>query len=94
MNLPNIGDTSWIKPQKMVGVWWEMHVGKSSWDYSGGQVGSQQSTKVPHGANTANVKRYIDFAAKHGIYRMYWWKDGIQVGKTGLVNGKKMFLIL
>ena len=60
-------DVSWIKPQKMIGVWWEMHVGKSSWDYSGGQVGSQQATKVPHGANTANVKRYIDFAAKNGI---------------------------
>lgn len=57
----------WVKPQKMVGVWWEMHVGKSSWDYSGGQVGSQQATRVPHGATTANVKRYIDFAARHGI---------------------------
>ena len=62
-----IGSTDFIKPQKFVGVWWEMHVGKSSWDYSGGQVGSQQSSKVPHGANTANVKRYIDFAAKHGF---------------------------
>lgn len=60
-------DVSWIKPQKFVGVWWEMHVGKASWDYSGGQVGSQQATKVPHGANTANVKRYIDFAAKNGF---------------------------
>lgn len=63
----NVKDPSFIKPQKFVGVWWEMHVGKSSWDYSGGQVGSQQATKVPHGANTANVKRYIDFASKHGI---------------------------
>ena len=62
-----IADPSWIKPQKFVGVWWEMHVGVSSWDYSGSQVGSQQAKKVPHGANTANVKRYIDFAAKHGI---------------------------
>ncbi|MEQ1676041.1 MAG: glycoside hydrolase family 97 protein [Chitinophagaceae bacterium] len=62
-----IQDVSWIKPQKMVGVWWEMHVGKSSWDYSGEQVGSQQATKVPHGATTANVKKYIDFAAKNGI---------------------------
>lgn len=62
-----VSETSWIKPKKYVGVWWEMHVGKSSWDYSGGQVGSQQATKVPHGANTANVKRYIDFAAKHGF---------------------------
>ncbi|MEO5563587.1 MAG: glycoside hydrolase family 97 protein [Chitinophagaceae bacterium] len=58
---------SWVKPQKFVGVWWEMHVGKSSWDYSGSQVGSQQATRVAHGANTANVKRYIDFAAKNGI---------------------------
>lgn len=62
-----IQDVSWIKPQKMVGVWWEMHVGKSSWDYSGEQVGSQQATKVPHGATTANVKKYIDFAAKNDI---------------------------
>jgi glucan 1,4-alpha-glucosidase len=68
LNEPStLPDPSWIKPQKMVGVWWEMHVGKSSWDYSGSQVGSQQATKVPHGANTANVKRYIDFAAKNGI---------------------------
>src|SRR5688572_18048691 len=68
LNEPSkVGNTSFIKPQKYVGVWWEMHVGKSSWDYSGGQVGSQQATKVPHGANTANVKRYLDFAAKHGF---------------------------
>ncbi|MBI3137704.1 MAG: glycoside hydrolase family 97 protein [Sphingobacteriales bacterium] len=59
--------SEWVKPQKMVGVWWEMHVGKSSWDYSGGQVGSQQASRVPHGATTANVKRYIDFAAGNGI---------------------------
>jgi len=64
---PAVGETAWIKPQKFVGVWWEMHVGRSSWDYSGGQVGSQQATKVPHGATTANVKKYIDFAAKNGI---------------------------
>jgi hypothetical protein len=68
LNEPSkLQETSWIRPQKYVGVWWEMHVGKSSWDYSGSQVGSQQSTKVPHGANTANVKRYIDFAARHGF---------------------------
>jgi hypothetical protein len=68
LNEPSkIQDPSWIKPQKFVGVWWEMHIGKSSWDYSGGQVGSQQAAKVPHGANTANVKKYIDFAAKYGF---------------------------
>ncbi len=76
-----INNTSWIKPVKYVGVWWEMHVGKASWDFSGGQVGSQQQTKVPHGANTANVKRYIDFAAKHkfdGVLVEGWntgWED-------------------
>ncbi|HEV7781600.1 MAG TPA: glycoside hydrolase family 97 protein [Chitinophagaceae bacterium] len=68
LNEPSkIADPSWIKPQKMVGVWWELHVGKSSWDYSGEQVGSQQKTKVPHGATTVNVKKYIDFAARNGI---------------------------
>jgi hypothetical protein len=68
LNEPSkIADPSWIKPQKFVGVWWEMHIGKSSWDYSGSQVGSQQAAKVPHGANTANVKKYIDFAAKYGF---------------------------
>ncbi|MFL5773996.1 MAG: glycoside hydrolase family 97 protein, partial [Flavisolibacter sp.] len=68
LNSPSkIESTDFIHPQKFVGVWWEMHVGKSSWDYSGGQVGSQQATKVPHGANTANVKRYIDFASKYGF---------------------------
>ncbi len=68
LNEPSkIADPSWIKPQKFVGVWWEMHIGRSSWDYSGGQVGSLQATKVTHGANTANVKKYIDFAAKNGI---------------------------
>ena len=68
LNEPSkLTDVSWIKPQKFVGIWWEMHIGKSSWDYSGGQVGSLQQTKVPHGANTANVKKYIDFAAKYGF---------------------------
>jgi hypothetical protein len=68
LNEPSvITDPSWIKPQKFVGVWWEMHVGIASWDYSGSQVASQEVTKVRHGANTANVKRYIDFAAANGI---------------------------
>ncbi len=49
-------DLSWIKPGKYVGVWWEMHLGKSTW-----------STGPTHGATTANVKRYLDFAAKNGF---------------------------
>lgn len=65
-------DTSWIKPMKYVGVWWEMHVGKSTWDYAGSQNAQNVLTQdlIPtgkHGANTANTKRYIDFAAKHGF---------------------------
>jgi glucan 1,4-alpha-glucosidase len=58
LNEPSkIADVSWIKPQKFIGMWWEMHVGKASWDKASGK----------HGANTANVKTYIDFAAKHGF---------------------------
>jgi hypothetical protein len=62
-----MAETSFIKPQKFVGVWWEMHVGVGTWDYAGSQ---SAGTLVPHGkhsANTENVKRYIDFASKHGI---------------------------
>jgi hypothetical protein len=62
-----LANTNFIKPQKFVGVWWEMHVGKSSWDYAGTQSASSLVPHGHHGANTANVKRYIDFAAKHGI---------------------------
>ncbi|TYZ07425.1 glycoside hydrolase family 97 protein [Hymenobacter lutimineralis] len=67
-------ETSWIKPQKFVGVWWEMHVNKASWNYS--DTGNLKLASTDwnalkpngrHGANTANVKRYIDFAAKNGI---------------------------
>jgi hypothetical protein len=58
LNAPtSLRDISWIKPQKFMGMWWEMHVGKANWPLAGGK----------HGANTANVKRYIDFAAQHGF---------------------------
>ncbi len=68
-----INGTAWIKPQKMIGVWWELHVGKSSWDYADPSgIGAKTDwTKLKphgrHGATTANTKRYIDFASKHGI---------------------------
>jgi hypothetical protein len=63
-----IDDVSYIKPMKYVGIWWEMHVGKSTWDLSGTQDASQKSVgKKPHGATTENTKRYIDFAAKNGF---------------------------
>jgi glucan 1,4-alpha-glucosidase len=65
-----IKDVSWIKPTKYVGVWWEMHVGKATWDYGASQDMNSATGLKPngkHGATTANVKRYIDFAAKHGF---------------------------
>ncbi len=72
LNEPSkIENTSWIKPMKFMGVWWEMQVGKSSWSYSNHLDSiSPKGTLIPHGhhgANTANVKRYIDFAAKNRI---------------------------
>lgn len=70
-----IKDVSWIKPIKYVGVWWEMITGKSTWaytdDYPSVQLGITDYKKARpngrHGANTANVKKYIDFAAANGF---------------------------
>jgi hypothetical protein len=73
LNEPSkIEDTSWIKPMKYVGIWWEMHVGKSTWDFAGSQNAQNSLTQdlIPsgkHGATTENTKRYIDFAAKNGF---------------------------
>jgi alpha-glucosidase len=77
LNEPNrLEDISWIKPAKYVGVWWEMHINKSTW-----------GTGPNHGANTMNVKEYIDFAAENNIdgvlvegwnlgWNTDWWNDG------------------
>ncbi|MCK0145325.1 glycoside hydrolase family 97 protein [Arenibacter sp. F26102] len=70
-----IEDTSWIKPMKYVGVWWEMITGKSSWAYTDNfkavKLGVTDYTSAEpngkHGATTDNVKKYIDFASKHGF---------------------------
>ena len=66
-----LDDTSYIKPMKYVGIWWEMHVGTSTWDYAGSQNATNFSDKPKasgkHGATTENTKRYIDFAAKNGF---------------------------
>lgn len=58
LNEPNVlGDvSSYVQPGKYVGVWWEMHIGKSTW-----------GSGPTHGATTENVRRYIDFAADHGF---------------------------
>jgi hypothetical protein len=67
LNEPSkIDDVSWIEPMKYIGIWWEMHIGKSQWakvDIEGSWAGSG----LPHGANTENTKRHIDFASEHGI---------------------------
>ena len=70
-----IEDTSWIHPTKYCGVWWEMIVGKSSWSYTDEYPSIKLDridwTKAKpngrHGATTANVKKYIDFAAANGL---------------------------
>ena len=81
-----IEDTSWIKPMKYVGVWWEMITDKSSWAYTDElpsvQLGVTDFTKVKpngrHGATTENVKKYIDFAAQHGFdgVLVEGWNEG------------------
>ncbi|PIF61402.1 glycoside hydrolase family 97 protein [Flavobacterium sp. 11] len=81
-----IEDTSWIKPVKYVGVWWEMITGKSSWAYTDEfptvQLGVTDFSKAKpngkHGANNTNVKKYIDFAAKHGFDAVLveGWNEG------------------
>ena len=68
-------DVSWIHPVKYMGVWWEMISGKSTWNYTNdypsvklGETDFVHATpNGTHGANNANVRRYIDFAAKHGF---------------------------
>ncbi len=82
-------DTSWIKPVKYMGVWWEMINGMSQWSYTWDlpsvKLDETDYTKVrphgKHGANNENVKKYIDFAAEHGFDQLLvegWnigWED-------------------
>lgn len=85
-------DTSWIKPVKYMGVWWEMISGKSTWAYTDEpiQFGVTDYSKTKpngkHGANTANVKRYIDFASANGFDQVLveGWNEGWEdwFGKT------------
>lgn len=81
-----IGDTSWIKPQKFIGVWWEMFTGAgSTWAYSdyykakpGVTDYRQLQPNGHHPANTKRVKEYIDFAADNGIDAVLveGWNEG------------------
>ncbi len=83
-----IDDTSWIKPVKFMGVWWEMITGKSEWSYTNAENFdlatfdySKAKPHGKHGANNENVKRYIDFAAENGMDQLLiegWnvgWED-------------------
>ena len=87
LNEPSkIEDTSWIKPQKFIGVWWEMFTGKQkTWAYSDdfrAKPGITDYTQLTpngrHPANTNNVKKYIDFAAENGFdgVLVEGWNEG------------------
>ena len=87
LNEPNkIEDTSWIKPIKYIGVWWEMITGKSTWSYTDElpsvKLGETDFSKVKpngtHAANTKHVKEYIDFASENGFDAVLveGWNEG------------------
>lgn len=98
-------DTSWIKPVKYVGVWWEYFVGGgSTWAYTDTQdivIGKTDYTQLKpnghHGANTAHVKEYIDFAAKHGFDAVLvegWnegWEDNYAYAKEFIYSFTKAY---
>jgi glucan 1,4-alpha-glucosidase len=96
-----ITNTSWIKPMKFTGVWWEMQTGKSSWNYTDFPDSLSQDGKlIPnghHGANTANVKKYIDFAAANNIQGVLvegWnigWEDWFGNWKEKVFNFVKPY---
>ncbi|MGQ0835581.1 MAG: glycoside hydrolase family 97 protein [Gammaproteobacteria bacterium] len=68
LNEPNrLGDVSWFKPAKYIGIWWEMHLGTGTW-----------ASGPKHAATTQNAKRYIDFAARHGFRGVLieGWNEG------------------
>ncbi|MFN8430872.1 MAG: glycoside hydrolase family 97 protein [Spirosomataceae bacterium] len=81
-----IADTKWIKPTKYMGVWFEMFLpGKSTWSYTdldNVRLGVTDFKKMKpngrHGANNANIKKYLDFASKHGFDAILveGWNEG------------------
>ena len=91
-------DTSWIKPVKYIGVWWELMLGKGRWhytsDFKGVTLGKDDYSKVKpipnHGANNENVKRYIDFAAKHGFDQVL--VEGWNIGWEDWFGCKKEYV--
>ena len=91
-------DTSWIKPVKYIGIWWELMLGKNRWNYTndfkGVKLGESDYTKVKpipnHGANNANVRRYIDFAAEHGFDQVL--VEGWNIGWEDYYGCKKEYV--
>jgi hypothetical protein len=83
LNDPNeLGDVDYFTPMKYVGIWWEMHIGKSTWDMEGSQdmntYTEGKSASSSHGATTKNAKKYIDFASENGIkgFLVEGWNTG------------------
>jgi alpha-glucosidase len=79
LNEPNkLGDVSWVEPGKYVGIWWAMHIKQATW-----------ASGPLHGATTAETRRYIDFAARHGFAGVL--VEGWNVGWDGdwFFNGKQ-----
>src|SRR5690606_38553050 len=79
LNAPNaLGDVSWVKPMKYLGIWWEMHLETKSW-----------ASGAIHGATTDEAIRYIDFAAEHGFGGVL--VEGWNVGWDGdwFANGEE-----
>lgn len=100
-----IADTSWIHPVKYVGVWWEYFTGQgSTWAYTDTQdivIGQTDYRQLKpnghHGANTAHVKEYIDFASRHGFDAVLvegWnegWEDNYAFAKECIYDFKKPY---
>ncbi|MFK8274367.1 glycoside hydrolase family 97 protein [Capnocytophaga cynodegmi] len=98
-------DTSWIKPMKYLGVWWEYFIGGgSSWAYTDFKdiiIGKTDYSKLPsnghHGANTSHVKKYIDFASKNGFDAVLvegWnegWEDNVAYHKEKIYSFTKSY---
>ncbi len=106
LNEPSkIKDTSWIKPMKYMGVWWDYFIGRgSTWAYSGHQdiiIGKTDYQKLPpnhhHPAHTENVKKYIDFASENGFDAVLvegWnegWEDNWAYGKEEIYSFTKPY---
>lgn len=87
LNPPNeLGDISWFAPKTYAGVWWEMFLGKGTWDFASGQsaagsAGEAESGVSRHAANTQNVKNYIDFCADNNIEGLLveGWNTGWEI---------------